>query len=92
MKKIAFAALVLTTAFVSNAFAESRNDCTAEPQAKWQSTDAMKAKGQQMGYDVRRVKVEGSCYEMYGIDSQGKKREVLFNPVTLEPAGEETNG
>ncbi len=90
MKKIVLATVLATSALASAAHAEANRDCTQEPKAKWQSQDAMKAKGKEMGFDVRRVKVEGSCYELYGIDAKGKKMELLFNPVTLEEAGSES--
>ncbi len=89
MKKIILLAAIASTSFSTAAFAENA-DCTNEPKDKWQTEDAMKAKGQELGFDVRRVKTEGSCYEIYGI-KDGAKVEVLFNPVTLEELGADAN-
>ena len=90
MKKIVIAGALIVTAFASTAFAEgNEKGCTSEPKANWQSQDAMKAKAKGMGLDVRGVKVEGSCYEVYAMNKSGKKMEIVFNPVTLEQAGTE---
>ncbi|WP_082342786.1 MULTISPECIES: PepSY domain-containing protein [Shinella] len=41
------------------------------------------------GLDVRRIKVENGCYEVYAIDAKGAKVETIFNPQTGEPVGSE---
>jgi hypothetical protein len=35
---------------------------------------------------VRRIKIDGQCFEVYGTDDKGKRVEAYFNPKTLEPA------
>jgi hypothetical protein len=64
-------------------------DCTKEPQDKWLTEDAMKAKVAEMGYKADVFKVEGNCYEIYGYDKAGKQVEVYFNPVSGEVVEEE---
>lgn len=86
MKKIILASLIASAAFGSAAFAESDNACGNVPKDKWMTEDAIKAKAVAMGYEVRQVKVEGTCYEVYGI-KDGKKVEDLFNPETGEQVG-----
>ncbi len=34
---------------------------------------------------VRQIKTEGGCYEVYALDKAGKKVNVAFNAETLEP-------
>jgi sulfoxide reductase heme-binding subunit YedZ len=34
---------------------------------------------------VRRIKVDGGCYEVYGQNDKGQRVEAYFHPVTLEP-------
>ena len=41
-----------------------------------------------IGFEVRQVKVEDGCYEVYGI-KDGKKVEAIFNPATGEQVGAE---
>ena len=35
-----------------------------------------------MGYEVRRSKIEGSCYEVYGV-KEGKLFELFYSPEDL---------
>ncbi|GEO84060.1 MULTISPECIES: PepSY domain-containing protein [Alphaproteobacteria] len=90
MKKIILTALLATAALGSTAYAESKNACGNVPKDKWMTEDALKAKAAGMGFEVRRVKVEDGCYEVYGLKA-GKKVEVLFNPETGEQVGSEGN-
>lgn len=73
------------------AFADDENaKCTDAAKNTWLSVDAIKAKAEAAGYTkIKKVKVEGTCYEVYAFDKDGKKAEVLFNPSTGEKAGDE---
>ena len=77
------AASVLALAFAGPAFAHGFDTCTQEPKDKWkpqaEAEDAAKA----AGYSVTRSKIEGSCYEVYAKDKDGKKYELFYNPVDL---------
>ncbi len=75
------------------AFADDENaKCTDAAKDTWLSVDAIKAKAEAAGYtDIKKVKVEGSCYEVYAFDKDGNKAEVLFNPSTGEKAGDEAS-
>ncbi|SHO67498.1 hypothetical protein SAMN02745172_04179 [Pseudoxanthobacter soli DSM 19599] len=66
--------------------------CTTEPQSKWMSQDAMKAKVASLGYQVKVFKITGSCYEIYGKTKDGKRAEVYFNPVSGEIVKSEIDG
>lgn len=59
--------------------------CPAVPKARWQPVQMLEKKLADQGWTVRRVKVEGSCYEVYGVDAQGQRVETYFNPQTLQP-------
>jgi hypothetical protein len=90
MKKFVFAAAVVAmTAVTSVAMAEDSHGCSTASQDKWMSKDALKAKVAALGYDVRKIKIEGTCYEVYAINAKGAKVEELFNPETGEKVGDE---
>ena len=36
------------------------------------------------GWQVRRIKEDGGCYEAYGTTPEGDRVEAYFDPVTLE--------
>jgi len=58
--------------------------CDSGSPDKWQSkeklTEVLKAKG----WEIRNVKVDGGCYEVYAIDEKKERVEAYFHPVTLE--------
>jgi hypothetical protein len=73
------------------ATAGERTSCDV-PMDQWQTTDALKADLAAKGWEVRRVKVENGCYEVYAIDSNGNRGEGVFNPKTFEQVGSESEG
>ncbi|MBZ7927307.1 PepSY domain-containing protein (plasmid) [Ensifer adhaerens] len=90
MKMIILATLLLATASGGVARAEEEQNCTSAAKDKWLSENSIKEKAKATGLDVRRVKVEGSCYEVYAIDAKGNKVETVFNPETGAAVGNES--
>ncbi len=58
--------------------------CDSGPQEGWQPQDKLTASLKEKGWEVRNVKVDGGCYEVYAIDDKGERVEAYFHPVTLE--------
>jgi hypothetical protein len=58
--------------------------CKAGPVASWKSQDVLKAQLAKEGWTVRKSKVDGGCYEVYGTTPEGDRVEAYFHPVTLE--------
>jgi hypothetical protein len=54
------------------------------PANEWQTKDVLAEKLQKEGWTIRKLKVDNGCYEVYGFDAKGKKRESYFNPKTLD--------
>ena len=42
-----------------------------------------KAQLEAQGYKIRKFKVDGNCYEIYGHDKDGKKVEIYYDAKTL---------
>jgi hypothetical protein len=78
----ALAAAGLTVA-AAPASATGKMTCSA-PQAKWKSRTALEARLKKQGWQVRKSKVDGGCYEVYGTDPKGNRVEAYFHPVTFE--------
>jgi hypothetical protein len=76
-----FLAVAMTASFAGTAMADDDKSCTLVPRAEWMSMDAIKAKAVSMGYDVRSIKREGTCYEAKAL-VDGSRREIMFNPAT----------
>ena len=58
--------------------------CKAGPQSGWKSQEVLQAKLTKEGWTVRKAKVDGGCYEVYGTTPEGDRVEAYFHPVTLE--------
>jgi len=51
-----------------------------------------KAKLVAQGYKIDKFKVDGTCYEIYGSNKDGKKVEIYFDTKTLEVVKAEVKG
>ncbi|CAL8472579.1 MULTISPECIES: PepSY domain-containing protein [Caballeronia] len=74
-------ALSLALGFSGAAFAKA--DCTAHPKSEWMKESDAKAQLESQGYKIRKFKVDGNCYEIYGHDKNGKKVEIYYDTKTL---------
>ena len=78
-------AAVAAIAFASvPASATGAITCKAGPASGWKSQKALTQKLTKDGWTVRKAKVDGGCYEVYGTTPEGDRVEAYFHPVTLE--------
>lgn len=78
-----FAVLVISFGYIAPAYATGLMDCdTGESQ--WRSMDELREHVIQAGWQVRKVKVDDGCYEIYGTTPEGQRVEAYFDPVTFE--------
>jgi hypothetical protein len=60
-------------------------ECEGADPEQWQSKEALQAKLEAEGWTkVKKIKVDGGCYEAYATTPEGDKVEAYFHPVTLE--------
>lgn len=59
----------------------AKKNCTDEPKDKWMSEEEFQKKVESQGYKIKKFKQPGTCYEIYGLNKEGKKVEIYFNPV-----------
>lgn len=87
MRQIALTSLAATTLLLAAASAGATGlaTCDSGPEAGWQPQAKLEQVLKAKGWTVRRVKVDGGCYEVYGLDDKGKRQEAYFHPVTLAP-------
>ncbi len=82
----AIAALFATAAALSTqAGATGLATCDSGPKEGWQATSKLEDLLKEKGWTVRRIKVDGGCYEVYALDEKGTRVEAYFHPVTLAP-------
>lgn len=77
---VTLAATTLSGAALAHGF----DDCTKEAKEKWKPQAEAEAAATAAGYTVTKSKIEGSCYEVYAKDKDGKKFELFYNPVDLQ--------
>ena len=86
LRKITVAMVLATTiASMQVAGATGLATCDSGSPDTWQSQDKLTAMLKERTWEVRNVKVDGGCYEVYAIDDKGERIEAYFHPVTLEP-------
>lgn len=83
--RIAFTTLIAAAAFAAvPAAATGVIKCNAGPQSGWKSQDALATKLKGEGWQIRKTKIDGGCYEVYGTTPKGEKVEAYFHPISLE--------
>lgn len=74
--------IIALSALSFSAFASTyAGSCTSEPKSNWMTVKDMQTTYEKQGYSVRRIKSEGTCYEIYTMDKDGKKVELFVNPA-----------
>ena len=81
MKTLLAAALLAASA---GAFAAHAEKCDPIPKEEWKPQADLERKLTDEGWKISRVKIENGCYEVYGTDAKGKKRETFFHPKTFD--------
>jgi hypothetical protein len=89
MKHIALfpglAAGLLAIILASPASATGLATCDSGPSSGWQPQSKLEGELKARGWQVRRIKVDGGCYEVYALNEKGARVEAYFHPVTLAP-------
>lgn len=71
--------------FLMSGVAFAKKTCTDQPKDKWMSEADFKKKVEAEGYQIKKFKTPGTCYEIYGLNKEGKNVEIYFNPVDGTP-------
>ena len=79
----AIAVAVVATIAPAPASATGKMTCSA-PQKQWKSLASLEARLKKEGWQVRKSKVDGGCYEVYGTDPKGNRVEAYFHPVSFK--------
>jgi hypothetical protein len=59
--------------------------CDSGPRDGWQSPEKLSAVLKEKGWQIRRIKEDGGCYEVYAMNEKGERVEAYFHPRTLAP-------
>lgn len=58
--------------------------CDSGSPDKWQPQEKLSAILKEKGWEVRSIKIDGGCYEVYALDEKQERVEAYFHPVTLK--------
>lgn len=81
MRKILISLFLATLSTAALAGAK----CEKHPKNEWMKESDAKAKLEAEGYKIKKFKIDGQCYEIYGHNKEGKKVEIYFDTKTLAP-------
>jgi len=59
--------------------------CDSGPQETWQPQSKLEKQLTDKGWQVKRIKIDGGCYEVYALNEKGERVEAYYHPQTLEP-------
>ena len=68
-----------------HAFATGLATCDSGPQEAWQPQAKLEQQLKEKGWQIRRIKIDGGCYEVYALNEKGERVEAYFHPKTLAP-------
>tara|TARA_R110000787_G_scaffold63679_11_gene144054 strand:- start:145871 stop:146158 length:288 start_codon:yes stop_codon:yes gene_type:complete len=87
MKNIIIASIASVVFALSAVSAQADQDygnrCNA-PMAEWQPRENLQQKLEAEGWQVKRIKTDDGCYEVYAIDKDGNRIEAYFDPKSLK--------
>ncbi|HTP96445.1 MAG TPA: PepSY domain-containing protein [Burkholderiales bacterium] len=79
------AALTAGAILASPTHATGLATCDSGPREGWQPQSVLEKRLTEQKWQVRRIKVDGGCYEVYAMNEKGERVEAYFHPVTLAP-------
>jgi hypothetical protein len=84
--RIAFTSVAIMLSCVTvQAGATGLATCDSGPEEGWQPQAKLEDRLTAQGWQVRRIKIDGGCYEVYALNEKGERVEAYFHPETLEP-------
>ena len=85
MKRLSAALIgLMSLSIASGAGATGLATCDSGAQTGWKSQDELKKQLSDKGWKIRRIKIDGGCYEVYAINDKGERVESYFHPVTFD--------
>lgn len=77
--------VVIAALLASTVHATGLATCDSGDESTWQPSDKLEQMLSDKGWDVRRIKVDGGCYEVYATDEKGVRVEAYFDPRDFSP-------
>ena len=84
IRKVVFFGMAVFLLTTAPAVGTGLYTCDSGPRENWKSKEELTRKLTDEGWDVRFVKEDGGCWEVYAISDKGSRVEAYFHPVTLK--------
>lgn len=81
LQRVAVAVLIIIP---MQLYATGQMECESVDNADWMTENTLEEKLVAEGWKVRRMKVDGGCWEVYGTTPEGERVEAYFHPATGE--------
>lgn len=78
-------AATLLLALALPASATGLATCDSGKPETWQPQEKLESMLKEKGWQIRRIKIDGGCYEVYALNEKGERVEAYFHPLTLAP-------
>ena len=75
---------LLTMSVSVQSFATGLMSCDATPRESWKSKSELRTVLKEKGWTVRKIQVDGGCYEVYGTTPEKQRVEAYFDPISFE--------
>ena len=82
--KIGITLLLALTLLPGFTHATGRMTCDSGDKSTWKSEAELIEKITAEGWQIRKIKEDGGCYEVYGRDREDRRVEAYFDPLTLD--------
>lgn len=89
MRSLPVIGLAVCLSMAGAANATGLATCDSGDPANWKPQEQLKSELEAKGWEVRRIKVDGGCYEVYAVDDKGKRVEAYFDPRDFKPVATE---
>ena len=64
-------------------------ECPSADRTSWMNESHFRQQMKSQGLQITKFRITpGNCYEVYGLDGNGKKVEIYYNPVDATPVAE----
>jgi len=92
-RNLTISAALVSAALAGVAFgagpAVADDDRCDTPMAEWQPRETLQQQLEAEDWQVKRIKTDDGCYEVYALDQTGRRVEAYFEPKSLKMLGME---
>jgi hypothetical protein len=89
--RVILMAVVAAATMAAPVLATGKMRCDATPEQR-KPIEALKAELVKQGWTVAKAKLDGGCYEVYGVMPETGRVEAYFDPITFEKLFVEQRG